>query len=50
VRIAEVMGTAMSHRVPAQRIGTVGGDSIEMGTWIAVPLAAAREAWEGGLS
>ncbi|HEV1997943.1 MAG TPA: AIR synthase related protein, partial [Candidatus Dormibacteraeota bacterium] len=37
------------QQVPAQRIGTVGGELIALGERVSLPLAEARELWENAL-
>ncbi|MCA9774868.1 MAG: phosphoribosylformylglycinamidine synthase II, partial [Myxococcales bacterium] len=44
--VAAVLTLARESGVPAARIGTVGGDRLQIGEWIDTDVAALRERWE----
>ncbi|MCL1879594.1 MAG: phosphoribosylformylglycinamidine synthase subunit PurL [Actinomycetia bacterium] len=44
-----LLGQLVAHQVPCQVVGEVGGDELVVGSWLQVPLAEMREAYEGAL-
>ncbi|MHB8509134.1 MAG: phosphoribosylformylglycinamidine synthase subunit PurL [Candidatus Dormibacteria bacterium] len=48
-RVSEFLSICKKNHVPAQALGSVGGDRIEIGSSINVDLEEARVNWEGGL-
>jgi phosphoribosylformylglycinamidine synthase len=47
--VDRVENLAREHHVPTTVLGTVGGDRIEIGSFISEPLDAVRGVWEGAL-
>jgi len=48
--LAALRALASQHGVPATPLGTLGGDRLRLGAAVDLPLAAAAEAWSGGLA
>jgi len=47
--VERVENLGREHHVPTTVLGTVGGDRIEIGSFISEPLDAVRGLWEGAL-
>jgi phosphoribosylformylglycinamidine synthase len=48
--LAELEGECVQHGVPSTTLGTVGGDRLDWGPALAVPVNAVRTRWAEGLS
>ncbi|MGN6564060.1 MAG: phosphoribosylformylglycinamidine synthase subunit PurL [Thermomicrobiales bacterium] len=48
--LPRVLALAAEHELPALPLGVAGGEQLEIGDMLALPVADLRGAWEGGLA